>query len=278
MHTTELKLKTVTPMFLHGHNNMIVELRPPPFKALFRYWWRTVQDCSWKSLREKEAKLFGSTDGKAPFSIRIPEKTNHLGKPIEYSPLPHKNTFRTKAYNVDKKFDLQLITKSTLDVLKYEQIAKLGFLLGGVGNRSRRGFGSIRETCWNFTDICSLQKEVLETLNAVAKDERFQIDGTVIESIKSTRYRPIIRCIFFGQLNSDFKSLLQNIGKATHKHNSRGSQALGHAWRAERLASPVHVRVQKIGNDYLPIVTQLNWNEPSENDLKKQQEFIDAII
>lgn len=41
---TILKLETVTTMFLHGYDNKILELRPPPFKALFRYWWRTVSN------------------------------------------------------------------------------------------------------------------------------------------------------------------------------------------------------------------------------------------
>lgn len=41
---TILNLETVTPMFLHGHDNKILELRPPPFKALFRYWWRAVSN------------------------------------------------------------------------------------------------------------------------------------------------------------------------------------------------------------------------------------------
>ena len=92
MKIIELNLKTVSPMFLHGHDDKIVELRPPPFKALFRYWWRTVQDCNVDTLREDEAKLFGSTKGKAPFSIRIPAKKG-LGVPIEYSPVPHNNRF-----------------------------------------------------------------------------------------------------------------------------------------------------------------------------------------
>ena len=93
MTKTDLKLETVTPMFLHGHDNRVLDLRPPPFKALFRYWWRTVQDCDENTLRKGEAKLFGSTDGKAPFALRISGATN-LGKPIRYSPLPHKAVIR----------------------------------------------------------------------------------------------------------------------------------------------------------------------------------------
>ena len=31
MHTTQLELEIVTPMFLHGHDPNLLELRPPPF-------------------------------------------------------------------------------------------------------------------------------------------------------------------------------------------------------------------------------------------------------
>ena len=62
MKMTLLNLETVTPMFLHGSDNDNLELRPPPFKALFRYWWRTVQDCEADSLRDNEAKLFGNAN------------------------------------------------------------------------------------------------------------------------------------------------------------------------------------------------------------------------
>jgi len=118
MHTTQLELETVTPMFLHGHDNTIVELRPPPFKALFRYWWRTVQNCDADTL---------------------------------YKPLPHKpdnDRFGKKinAFNIEQPFELSLITKTEAEADYYRQVAKLGFLLGGIGARSRRGFGSIRET------------------------------------------------------------------------------------------------------------------------------------
>ena len=282
METTQLKLKTVTPMFLHGHNNTIVELRPPPFKALFRYWWRTVQDCEADSLRQHEAKLFGSTDGKAPFSIRISGKKD-LGDPIKYSPLPHKNTFRTDAYDVGKPFNLRLITKNTSDASRYKQIAKLSFLLGGVGNRSRRGFGSIRETCWSFSDVSDLRQEVLDTLNNVAGvggGKQFEVKDEIIElkhpSDILLQY-PVIGLIGFGKPTTDVGCLLKDIGQATHIHKD---DALGYARGQRRLASPIHVRVQKVGKKYVPVVTLLRWNYPKDpsGDLKKQLGFIAEII
>ena len=282
MNRTELNLETVTPMFLHGESSKRLELRPPPFKSLMRYWWRTVQDCEWKSLQRDEAKLFGSTDRKAPFSIRILGETNLDS--TEYKPLPHRTDrrgFLADAYKGGQSFDLYLITKNGSDAATYEQISKLGFLLGGVGNRSRRGFGSIRKKSWNFTDVLNLRKEVLDTLNAVACDNRFQMKGQIIES-KLTRFPnyPVVQRIFFGNPTPDVDSLLRKIGQATHDAmGSNRDHTLGAG--SPRMASPVVVRIQKVKNKFVPIVTQLYPIYPryTPNSFEqKQKRFIDAII
>ena len=294
METTQLELVTVTPMFLHGHNNKVVELRPPPFKALFRYWWRTAQDCDMASLKKDEANLFGSTKIKSPFTVRIPQ--NNDLEQSQYKPLPHKHDrdrlgFKMDAYECGQSFDLYLVTKSDSDASTYKQIAKLGFLLGGVGNRSRRGFGSIRETRWNLSDVSMLQKEVLDTLNGVGKGGRFQINNftingrnvTIIERIKVPRKPnyPVIQNIFFGRLMDDVNILLRNIGKATSiaKQNNK-DHTLGNG--RPRMASPVIVTILMIDDEYLPVVTQLSSpypnNRPPHNFEKKQEQFIDAII
>lgn len=304
METTQLKLETVTPMFLHGHNNTIVELRPPPFKALFRYWWRTVQDCKANSLREDEAKLFGSTDGKAPFSIRIsvskePDRT-------KYKLLPHKpdnDRFGKKmcAFDIGQPFELSLITKTEVETAYYQQIAKLGFLLGGIGARSRRGFGSIRETNWKFSDVPSLRKDILDTLNIVADADRFQINSAfqingrtveIIESKRRTHYPPeypVTQRVFFGKPTDKMDDLLKEIGQATSNAKSHNKDdTLGGG--VPRMASPVIVRIQVVNSQYIPIVTQLHSPYPifrytgrhsslkPKNIPHKQLKFINDII
>ncbi|MCY3711118.1 MAG: type III-B CRISPR module RAMP protein Cmr1 [Caldilineaceae bacterium] len=273
-----LNLETVTPMFLHGSTPKVPELRPPPFKSLMRYWWRTVQDCKTESLQKTEACLFGSTEGKAPFSIRISGKTD-LAQ-VSYKPLPHRTDsrgFKTAAYRAGQPFDLYLIAKNESVASTYAQIAKLGFLLGGVGNRSRRGFGSIREASWNFADVFELRSEILDTLNSVADADRFQIKNQIIESkITDDSNFPVIRRIIFGHPTDNSNDLLTKIGQATHNHNDN---ALGSA--SPRLASPIHVRVQKLSNGYIPVITQLHSifprHEPKQYQ-QKQKNFIDAII
>jgi len=273
-----LNLDTVTPMFLHGSNDRVPELRPPPFKSLMRYWWRTVQDCTTESLRKTEAGLFGSTEGKAPFSIRI-SVTKELSAG-QHQPLPHRSgSFRRSAFVSGQLFDLSLIARDEAVASTCVQIAEMGFLLGGVGNRSRRGFGSIRVTSWNFTGPSELQREILETLNSVAGADRFHIGNQSIESKRLpsiTPEYPVIQRICFGQPTGNVDNLLKKIGQATHNHKH---DALGYAKGQKRLASPIHVRVQKINNGYIPIVTQLylTGNKP-KNYQQKQKNFIDAII
>lgn len=312
MDKTILNLETVTPIFLHGADNQTLELRPPAFKALFRYWWRAaVQDCDWKSLSAAEAKLFGSTEGKSPFSIRI-SGTTDIGPTKKYNPLPHKGGTKMDAYDVGEPFNLCLIAKNGSNTSTYKQIAKLGFLLGGIGNRSRRGFGSIRETDWNFADVSDLQKEILDTLNGVwntfnpsasVPKQRFQIkdfgiNNRTFKIIRSegcdeenTPEYPVVRRVFFGKPTDNFKHLLKQIGQETHNAKRRNNDdTLGAG--TPRMASPIIIRIQMVGGQYIPIVTQLSScypkytgrnirRKPSDNPQilrRKQTQFIYNII
>ena len=154
------------------------------------------------------------------------------------------------AYGVDKKFDLSMITKDNSNSGVYKQIAKLGFLLGGVGNRSRRGFGSIRETGWSFPDEASLQQKIVDTLNALAGSSRYRLTSESVElkhPPSTVPEYPTVQFIAFGTTTSDVDALLKKIGSATHKHKD---DALGYANRSGRLASPIHVRIQKVGNGF----------------------------
>ena len=286
MNTIRLNLETVTPMFLHGANNKVLELRPPPFKALFRYWWRTVQDCRENPLRKTEAELFGSTDGKSPFSIRIPRTTNP--KLTQYKPLPHKpdndrRSIKMDAYKASQSFELHLITKNESEACRCKQTAKLGFLLGGVGNRSRRGFGSIRETTWDFPDVTCLREEILETLNTVAGKNQFELTGGIIKSKRRTHYLPeypVIQHIFLGKPTDNVDNLLKKIGQATHAAMQRNrDDTLGSG--NPRMASPIVVRIQMVSCQYIPVVTQLYSKypkRPPRDFSRKQKEFIDDII
>lgn len=262
-------------MFLRGYDNETPELRPPAFKALFRYWWRAaVGEMSVNHLREGESCLFGNTKKRSPVSIRISGLT--ALQYSEYAPLPHDpNRFQNQAYRPNGKFNLTLAAPQ-LD--EYEKIAKLGFLLGGVGNRSRRGFGSIRYQDWSFQTVAELEKEVCQALDEISpgrfhnNPNEIQIDPT----IRIADY-PVIQAIYFGvNLWRNVDDLLRRIGQATHNHCD---QALGGI--NPRMASPIHVRIQKVGDQFVPVITQLNSVFPgaAPHDYeRKQKDFIDEIL
>jgi len=269
MESTNLRLEIVTPLFLHGQDKKRLELRPPPFKALTRYWWRATQaETGCEQLREKEGNLFGNTDRKSKLSIRISGLIPLQS--YEYSPLPHQpNRFQAEAYCPNQPFTIKLMAPH---LNQYEQITKISFLLGGVGNRSRRGFGSIRYQSWNFQTVDELREEILQTLGGLASGG-FSVNGDTIESALPNPNYPVIEKIYFGQPlggKDAMDSLLRKIGQATHDHANR---ALGYANPRNRMASPIHVRIQKIGNEFVIIVTQMH----SKLDKTKQQNFINAI-
>jgi CRISPR-associated protein Cmr1 len=274
MNSTQLKLETVTPMFLRGSDNESLELRPPAFKALFRYWWRAaVVEMDVENLRERESCLFGNTKKRSPLSVRI---SGLAALPTGvYAPLPHKpGAFTSQAYLSNGKFNLTLAAPQ---LSEYEKIAKLGFLLGGVGNRSRRGFGSIRSQDWNSPDVTNLRQEILKTLNDVAGVNQFQIKDHIIKStLANFPDYPVIWRIYFGHPTNDIDGLLEDIGWATHDHSDRALGGIN-----PRMASPIHIRIQKVGDQFVPIVTQLNSvfsGTPPYNYEQKQQDFINAVI
>ena len=162
--------------------------------------------------------------------------------------------------------------------MNMKKIAKLSFLLGGVGNRSRRGFGSMYYQNWNFQSVGELQQKVYQTLDEISPG-RFDENPNEIQIYSTIRVAayPVIQTIYFGvNLWTDVDGLLRRIGQATHDYCH---QALGGI--NPRMASPIHVRVQKVDDQFVPIVTQLNSVFPgaAPHDYKqKQQDFINAVI
>lgn len=275
MNSTQLNLEIVTPMFLRGSDNNTPELRPPAFKGLFRYWWRAaVGETNLDTLRETEGDLFGSTKGRSPLSIRISGIANPPS--AAYTPLPHRaGGFQNQAYSPNGRFNLTLAAPA---LTEYEKIATLGFLLGGVGNRSRRGFGSIRDQNWNFQSINELRNEVKQTLDQISPGRFQQNNGRIdMDPPVGIPDYPVILNVYFGNTlwaNSD--ALLRKIGQETHNHSH---DALGGI--NPRMASPLHVRIQKVDDQFAPIVTQLNSVFPGHaphNYEQEQQDFINAVI
>jgi len=169
MDSVEFNLEVVTPMFLGGANTTDAELRVPSIKGMLRFWWRAT--CGIKSLKEmkkREAEIFGSTEQKAAFLLRIANTSNintlldlkergetfkvhgHNVSIIDYLAYGiHKyekgqgNVYQRNHITPNSSFSLKFQFYN--DKLKDEILRAFNFFIacGGLGSRNRNGFGSL---------------------------------------------------------------------------------------------------------------------------------------
>lgn len=163
--------KVITPMFLGGADGKTAELRAPSIKGVLRYWWRAIHgDLPLNELQEKEIEIFGGSNNeeqkKSKVTIRI-EQNNLI---IEKKSLPtYTNGVIVKKNNVNMNIlnylcygiaDLKkgmlrkyIAPNSTFKLIftydnlsdtqkkEIEDALLLTSLVGGLGSRSRNGFG-----------------------------------------------------------------------------------------------------------------------------------------
>ncbi|MBM7865795.1 type III-B CRISPR module RAMP protein Cmr1 [Heliobacterium gestii] len=203
MNRFEATYRITTPMFIAGADIDTAELRPPSVKGALRFWFRGLALSNsnfWQDIKYREARLFGSTDfGQAGFLMKLSFETDtedntekrgttwshgvgirYLGYGLNQPKQGGSNSRpylkegivftvtllikknKTENKNVSDE-DIQLIRKSLI---------ALG-LFGGLGSRSRRGFGSLSlekllhndESVWQPpTNEHELKARILEIL------------------------------------------------------------------------------------------------------------------
>ncbi len=282
-------VKTVTPLFLGGADGKTPELRTPSIKGMMRFWWRALNGHqSIEDLRKAEAELFGSSDegvGRSKFSLKIIraelEKDNY--KPVL------KRNFTAQAFKPEQTF--KLVLSATNSFSKFEMVCnllKISLILGGIGKRSRRGFGSLKIVNINGSDFASDYSltSICYMLNVIVPNS-FKVDDSKIKrinTISSDADYPYIKEIEIGKPSDSYDALIQKIGKASHDYDCYYT---GFVESSHRFASPVYVSIIKDNKDkYLPVVTTLNcsykggFNSLSNDDKKidKTNDFIKAVL
>ncbi len=277
MKSIKFTLETITPLFLAGADGQTPELRPPSIKGMMRFWWRAVKGLSdIRKLQEEEAKIFGIQEKKAPFSIKI-EDSGLISGP--HRPLPHSSNprkqFSFQGFDANQTFSVTLSCKDKGKINDYKNTFELSLLLGGLGKRTRRGFGSLRIIDWDFKSEDEIRNTILGLMNSINND--FQINGSIIERINKSRSNyPVITEVYFGSVSKNSDALLKNIGQASHNHCN---PSLGNG--NPQMSSPVIARIQRINGGYLPIVTKLSSHFPNGYpyyNLRKQNNFIAEVL
>lgn len=173
--TLRATYRVVTPMFLGGANpEVCAELRPPSIKGALRFWWRALQWSRIKSsladnkqaqaeLHKQEAALFGSASGgqsQLLLTIRHPVNTDTDKKISILGEVANRPGARYLGYGVMDAgagrltrpalcapFDIVVeitcrgvTSECALDAMK------LFGLLGGLGSKVRKGYGSLTLT------------------------------------------------------------------------------------------------------------------------------------
>jgi len=169
----DFDIETITPMFLAGADQNKAELRAASIKGLLRFWWRTLQaEPDLENLREKESEIFGCSNkkvGGSSFSLRVWFEKPHIpmnekfpkqiiqvtskGKTfpvnileyLAYGTLEYKkgqgNVFVREYFPGGTEFRLCVsFRKNCVDELI--RTFFIFWMFGGIGSRSRNGFGS----------------------------------------------------------------------------------------------------------------------------------------
>ncbi len=101
-----------------GANPNQHEIRPASFKGVMRFWWRAINGDL--SLKKQENEIFGSTEKKSSFSIKIKDYK------FEGNRIPENH-----------KFKIEFILSSRCD-LDIENFFKIVVLLGGFGKSAKK--------------------------------------------------------------------------------------------------------------------------------------------
>jgi len=154
-------LAAATPMFMSGADQEHREFRVPAIKGCIRYWFRAIYP---QSLPDDEKRLFGSTDARSPFSLRAKITQTVPGEKGDgrwnRSPVAYlgygvivrdkhikKSITQRNFFDSGSQFSLEFIFRTGLGPEDKYRILKAFWALcmfGGLGSRSRRGFGSIK--------------------------------------------------------------------------------------------------------------------------------------
>jgi len=233
-------------------------LRVPSIKGALRFWWRAINAyLPLDKLKEQEAETFGDAGdnyGKSKVQMKITKSLIYNGRSKE-NPVPHKNaTFAFPCFNAGEKFSLKIYgTKKIFDLFILMSI------LGGIGKRSRRGFGSFKINKIDGVDfnLSISTQEILNLINGIAENNKFKIDnGNIIRKDTINANYAFVKSIEIGTASlKSYKEALRTIGQSSHDNNSNYT---GYAIGKERFSSPVYVSVIIMGNDYWPIITTLN--------------------
>lgn len=322
-HTVTATIEVVTPLFLGGADPArTVELRAPSIKGVLRFWWRSLawsrHGGDLNTIQKEEQEIFGTAGddrgslGQSSFGLR----TRWLQESVRLAGTEPRSLTSSRpgasylgygiinrgqgnpprpCYEPAGRFELTLLAfkrnqgKPASTKVEAElhpsllDAVKLFGLLGGLGGRSRRGWGSVMLTGmdngWSPPeDLAGYRDELAAILGGTAgapeapysgfgKGARLHVFGVGADALavldqlgqayQAFRREPGNRSFIFGLPHSRFKG------------------------DAERRASPLLFHVHKLKDQYAVAATFLRApfleHQPCWNEYKKIESFLDRL-
>lgn len=296
MREKEIEFKVITPVFSYGADKKTPEIRMASLKGVMRYTYRITQqevkrehldqnEETEKLKTEPERLLFlenqflGDADKNiSPVRLVL---TNSLGiSPSIGKPFLLHNKKRNERWNKvnciepEKNIQIRLSLRknATENLERYQALIELSLIIGGLGQRSRRGRGRIQNMFHHFKTREDAMKYITTQLNKISETGNYDIAGNEIKPEKpagNNVKRPVIQKIIFGNIvkkqngKPAWDALLTKLDKASsatkyeHDKNSNNNvRALGQI-SGIRFSSSLIVGAVEIEEGLIPIYTQV---------------------
>jgi CRISPR type III-B/RAMP module RAMP protein Cmr1 len=245
MEWLKLELEVLTPAFISGADQNQLELRSASVRGLLRWWWRAAVGHQYDNpakLAEPEARLFGSATHKLKSPLRVTVRCNGLPqwatnrerltaeqvgilRYIGYGAFFRPGESPRPALAPGSKFTVTLawphgvLTNEQQDDLVHAACAWV--TLGGIGSRSRKGFGQLDGK------IAAASSEFRQRASQVWASYRQDLlrNGRAVDSeippFPQLEYRRIWKS---SQTYSKWQDALGSIGKCYKEHRPSGDK------------------------------------------------------
>lgn len=280
---TELKvqLETVTPLFLAGADPRgQPELRAASVRGALRFWLRALLggvlgDNNLQALRRAESAVFGSTDtGASAVVVRLMGN----GQGQAFRPLPHSTSkiFTFQGVPPNKVLTLTLAPRPPHCTIPEAACgALLLFLLfGGLGKRSRRGFGSfvVRSISDKFplklpdySNVNSFSKQLppllqqaIEAAESLVQELKLNV-GTPSELPKfAVLHNQRAKVLLCKKPFTSWEEAMKAFWNVLRSNPYRDDRVFGFAGSTDRQASPLHLRIVKLSNAHHLLLTSFH--------------------
>ena len=306
----------VTPMFIGDAEQNATDISPASIKGALRFWWRAL---NWGRIREmvscdelalmllhkQEGELFGSSadNGKAAkFTLRIvePEKirkssqrdwpkggndsSGYLGMGLWESGSSEKGNYQAhREYIAENQvFTIHLIYSELAKELKesLEDMLIAWGLLGGLGSRARRAFGSValktlNKQSYEFKDKNTYQLAVQKLFkkyrlentkqppfSALCSDSRFSLNDSLSENARSAHAK-------LGSAFKEYRGQPSDLRGSTKRVFGLPLTGATKAEEDARRASPLFFHIHPISHQFVSSILYMPANFHHESELSK---------